>query len=151
MQKRGRPPARIPTEQVTVRLPRAMLDQFRRGGRGVSAEIQERLFRSLFDDARDENILLFAGKIEQLAKDVHGALGAHWYEDEKAHHVFIETVKRLFADLPVPSAQISKSPVDAKTAADLLYNRYVAVIQDYEAGAKPKIREPISHLLEKKS
>ena len=89
MHKRGRPPAPHPTEQVTVRLPLAMLRQFRRS-RGVSTEIQERLGYSLADDLRDQQFRMFAGKMEKLASDVHHALGARWYEDRKAHQVFID-------------------------------------------------------------
>jgi hypothetical protein len=71
-----------------------------------------------------------------IVKDANGlAVSYTYFEDEPG---------------PVPTAQISKSPVDAKTAADLLYNRYVAVIRDYGDKAEPKVREPISVLLEKK-
>jgi hypothetical protein len=140
MQKRGRPPAAIPTEQVTVRLPRQWLEGFRRHGNGVSAEIYERIYCSLLDEQRDQQFRMFAGKMEKLATDVHHALGARWYEDRKAHLVFIEIVRRMLADLPVPSAEISESPADVKTAADLLYSRYVAEQRDIELSGKPGVR-----------
>jgi hypothetical protein len=116
-----------------------MLRQFRRG-RGVSTEIQERLYRSLLDDGRDQHFRVFAGKMEKLAADVHHALGARWYEDRKAHQVFIEIVRRMLADLSAPSAEISESPADVKTAADLLYSRYVAEQREIERTGKPSVR-----------
>jgi|SRR5579863_1470477 len=139
MQKRGRPPAPVPTEQVTVRLEAEMVRQFRKA-RGVSTEIQERLFRSVGDDKRDQEFRMFAGKLEKLASDVQRALGARWYEDKKAHAVFIEITRRMLADLPQPSAEISDSRADVQTAADILYNRYVGEQREIASGGKPKIR-----------
>lgn len=78
--------------------------------------------------------------MEKIASDVHGALGARWYEDKKAHQVFIEIVRRMLADLPEPSDEISMSPADVQTAADLLYSRYVAEQRQIENGGKPKVQ-----------
>jgi len=139
MQKRGRPPSPFATVQVSVRLPKEIVDEFGKRG-GVSAEIQERLWRSVFDEKRDQKFRMFAGKMEKLATDVHNTLGAHWYEDRKAHQVFVEAVRRLLADLPVPAAEISELPMDVEAAADLLYRRYAGELREIEAGGKPKAR-----------
>ena len=149
MRKRGRPPAAIPTEQVTVRLPREWLERFRRHGQGVSAEIQERLYRSLLDEERDQQFRMFAGKMEKLASDVHHAVGARWYEDRKAHQIFIEAVRRLLADLPAPTSNIADElSTTVEAAANLLYRRYANELHEIETTGQPKpraslnIREP---------
>ena len=151
MQKRGRPPSRLPTEQVTVRLPRAMLERFRRNGRGVSAEIQARLTGSIYDDERDPQLRKLEGQIEQLAKDVRRTFGAEWHQDEKAHRTFIETLRRLFDDVPLPAAQISKIAADPITAADLIYRLYVGTVRDLEAGAEISVRPASAQELAKKA
>ena len=137
MQKRGRPPSRLPSEQITVRLPRAMLERFRRGGNGVSAEIQRRLTESIEDEERrDPELLKLEGQIEELAKAVRRALGAEWHKDKKAHQTFIETLARLFDDLPVPSKTEVDPEVDPIAAAKLIYRHYVATVRDLETGAE---------------
>ena len=52
---RGRPPNKHPTEQIAVRLPKVMIDHFRKG-RGVSKEIQERLLKSMADELLQEKM-----------------------------------------------------------------------------------------------
>ena len=131
MQKRGRPPAPFPTEQVTVRLDRAMLGEFRRG-RGVSAEIQERLARSIQFDQQDTHLRKLVGQIDELAKEVWRTLGVEWHEDQKAHRTFIEVLRRLFADLPIPEFSWFRIRVRFIDAAELIYNRYVRSLHDFE-------------------
>ena len=46
----------------------------------------------------------------------------------------------MLADLSPPTGEISKSPADVKTAADLLYSRYVAEQRDIERSGKPSVR-----------
>jgi hypothetical protein len=145
MQKRGRPPAAVPTEQVSVRLPREWLEHFRRRGRGVSAEIYDRLFRSVLDEQRDQEFRTFAGKMEKLANDVHHAVGAHWYEDRKAHQIFIEAVRRLLADLPVPAKDISgELSTTVEAAANLLYRRYANELHEIKTTGQPKARASVN-------
>jgi hypothetical protein len=139
MQKRGRPPSPYETEQVTVRLAKTMVDRFKKAA-GVSKEIQERLWRSVYDEERDQQFRVFAGKMEELAKAVRHTLGVHWYEDRNAHQVFVEVVRQLLADLPVPGAEISELPTDVKAIADLLYRRYASELREIETGGKPKPR-----------
>jgi uncharacterized protein (DUF4415 family) len=146
MQKRGRPPAAVPTEQVTVRLPREWLEHFRQHGSGVSAEIQERLYRSLLDEQREQKFRVFAGKMEKLSSDVHHALGAHWYEDRKAHLVFIEAVRRLLADLPVPASDDTELPMTIEAAANLLYRRYANELHEIQTTGQPKPRATLNIL-----
>ena len=143
MQKRGRPPAPFPTEQVTVRLDRAMLGEFRRG-RGVSAEIQERLARSIQFDQQDTHLRKLVGQIDELAKEVWRTLGVEWHEDQKAHRTFIEVLRRLFADLPIPEFRVSDTRFDSIDAAELIYNRYVRSLHDFERGAKRSVRTSAS-------
>ena len=142
MQKRGRPKALIETEQIAVRLPKAMVAELRPN---VSKEVRERLARSLFDDKRDPALRLLAGQIEQLAKEVKFAIGVDFHADKIAHQVFLETLKLLFADLPAPRARASTIKADPKVAAELIYNRLKATGQK---GAKPTMRPTIRHLLE---
>lgn len=146
MGKRGRPAAPLPTEQVTVRLPRFMLEQFRKG-RGVSKEIQERLVGSLDFDHAEPNFRDFVFKIERLALDIERAMGAPWYADIKAHDVFLETLQLVLADLPKPTAQVSEIKADAGTAAQLIYNRYVSTVRDLQSGVKLRMQAPVSALL----
>jgi hypothetical protein len=144
---RGRPRARIENEQIALRLPRFMVQKLREAGHsreGLSSEIRERLYRSLFDDARDPQLWLLEGQIEQLAKEVKFNIGADFHADKIAHRVFLETLKLLFADLVEPSAQISTIKADPKAAAELIYNRLKATGRN----AEPTMRPTIKHLLE---
>jgi phosphate starvation-inducible protein PhoH len=143
--RRGRPGAKLPTEQIAVRLPKAMVDEFRKSPRGLSGEIQERLFSSLF--ASDPRFVTLSGQIEELAKDVRRAIGADWHSDKKAHQVFLETIKRLLADLPEPTAELSAVKADASTAAEMIYNRYAETVREAmtksETVMKPAIRQQL--------
>jgi hypothetical protein len=145
MQKRGRPKALIETKQVAVRLPVAMVEEF---GPYVSEQIRERLARSLFDEARDPHLRKLAGQIEEIAKDVHGATGFEWHSDQTAHHIFIEALRLLFANLPVPKAKKSKVALDPAAAAAIIYNRYAATVRELERTRKTGMRTPLSQLLE---
>jgi hypothetical protein len=147
MQKRGRKPSPMPTEQVTVRLPRQWLEHFRRG-RGVSKEIQERLAGSFHFDQTEPHFRKLVFQIERLAMDVGHSVGAEWYADDKAFDVFMETLRLLLADLPKPAARTSTIKADSATAAELIYRRYLSIIRDWESGAEPGAGTPISHLLE---
>jgi hypothetical protein len=144
---RGRPSARIKSEQIALRLPDFMVQQLRQAGHsreGLSSEIRERLARSLGDDARDPQLRSLQGQIEQLAKEVKFNFGADFHADKTAHQVFLETLKLLFADLVEPNAQISTIEVDPKVAAKLIYNRLKATGRN----AEPTMRPTIKHLLE---
>ena len=57
MGKRGRPPAKIETMQVAIRLPVAWVEQFRKSEGGVSKAIQERLGRSFAYDDRSPKVV----------------------------------------------------------------------------------------------
>jgi len=146
---RGRPRARIENEQIALRLPRFMAQKLREAGHsregGLSSEIRERLARSLFDDARDPQLWLLQGQIEQLAKEVKFNTGADFHADKIAHRIFLETLKLLFADLVEPNAQISTIKADPKVAAELIYNRLKAT---GKRNAKTTMRPTIRHLLE---
>jgi hypothetical protein len=131
--KVGRPPAALETVQVGLRLPKVWVEQFQRG-RGVSKEIQERLFQSFFDDATDPKLREFWGQLEQLAVDVRRAFGAEWHDDQKAHLAFIDAVRRLIADLPVPTEQVSTLNIEPSIAGQLIYNQYLATIRDLKEG-----------------
>lgn len=147
MQKRGRKPPPEPTEQVTVRLPSSWLDYFRKR-RGVSAEIRERLAGSVHFDSIEPNFRKLAFQIERLAMDIEHSVGAPWHADSKAYEVFVETLRLVLADLPKPTEQKSAIKADAPTAAQLIYNRYLSIIRDWESEAAPRMRTPISHVLE---
>jgi hypothetical protein len=142
MQKRGRPKALIETQQVTVRLPKAMVAELQPS---VTKEIRERLARSLFDDKRDPALWLLEGQIEQLAKEVKFAIGADFHADKIAYQVFLETLKLLFADLAAPKVRTSTIKADPKLAAELIYNRLKAT---GKKRAKPTMRPTIRYLLE---
>jgi hypothetical protein len=146
-QKRGRKPPPFPTEQVTVRLPKQWIDQFRRE-RGVSNEIQKRLSVSFNFDQTEPNFRRLVFKIERLAMDIERSVGAPWYADRKAFEVFQETLRLVLRDLPKPTEQTSTIKADPATAAELIYTRYLAIIRDWERGLEPEVRTPISHILE---
>jgi hypothetical protein len=148
MSKRGRKPPTFPTEQVTVRLPRRWIEQFRRS-RGVSNEIQERLAGSFHFDQTEPNFRKLVFQIEQLAKDVERTFGAPWYADAKAFDAFQETLRLALGDLPRPAEQTSTIKADAAAAAQMIYQRYLAIARDWELGLEPQMRTPLSHILEK--
>jgi hypothetical protein len=147
MQKRGRKPAPFPTEQVTVRLPKRWLDHFRRG-RGVSKEIQERLAGSFHFDQTEPNFRKLVFQIERLAMDIERSVGAAWHADAKAYDIFLETLRLVLMDLPKPTEQKSTIKADPPTAAQLIYNRYLSIIRDWESGLEPQVKTPISHILD---
>jgi hypothetical protein len=148
MQKRGRPPSKYPTEQVAVRLPKEMIEQFRRKGRGgVSAEIQERLWKS-FSEV-EPNLQKLAGQIEELAKSVHRHFGAEWHADAPAHHAFLDTVRRLLADIPEPTATITTVKASAEVVGEVIYRDFVATTRELEqkgrTGFKPTTRQQVEN------
>jgi hypothetical protein len=145
MQKRGRPKALVESEQVAVRLPKVMVKHFRPH---VSKEIRERLARSLMDDGHDPHLRKIAGQIEEIAKDVRRATGFEWHADQKAHQIFIEALRLLFANLPVPKAKLSKVPMDPTAVAIIIYNRYAETVRELEQTKKTRMRTPLSLLLE---
>jgi hypothetical protein len=146
MQKRGRPKALIETEQVAVRLPKAWVDHFRPH---VSKEIKEHLWRSLLDERRDPHLVKIAGQIEEIAKDVRRATGFEWHADQQAHQIFIEALRLLFVNLPIPKAKLSKkASMDPKAVATIIYNRYAETVRELERTKKTRRRVPLSHLLE---
>jgi hypothetical protein len=133
MRKRGRPPAKVETVQVAVRLPREWVEQFRKEG-GVTKAIQKRLFDSaLLDDVDPEFRKLWA-QIEQLAKWVRRLYGCEWYEDQNAHKAFVDTVKRLVMHLPEPAASTVDIGHAPEVAAEFIYRAYVAELQEAERG-----------------
>jgi hypothetical protein len=144
-QKRGRPKAKIETEQVAVRLPKMMLKYLRPH---VSKEIRERLARSLFDDSRDQSLRKLEAKIERLATEVRQATGFEWRADSYSHQVFVEVLRLLIADLPVPEAREAKLNVEPAQAAALIYTRYTNDVRELEQKRKINPRIPLSHLLE---
>jgi hypothetical protein len=149
MQKRGRPPARIQTEQVAVRLPREMVGRFRKSRRGVSGEIQDRLWRTIIEDGSTEpNFRELVGRIELLAKDVGRAFGAEWYADQKAHRTFVDVVRRLLADLPEPADQITTIKADPTVAGELIYQRFVSTMRELEEKGSTEMKPTIRYLLE---
>jgi hypothetical protein len=148
MSKRGRKPPTFPTEQVTVRLPKRWIDQFRRG-RGVSNEIQERLAGSFHFDQTEPNFRKLVFQIERLAKDIEHTFGAPWHADAKAFAVFQETMRLALSDLPKPTEQTSTIRADAVTAAQMIYQRYLSIARDWELGLEPQMKTPLSHILEK--
>jgi hypothetical protein len=145
MQKRGRPKALVETEQVAVRLPKAWVDHFRPH---VSKEIKEHLARSLMDEGRDPHLVKITGQIEEIAKDVRRATGFEWHADQQAHQIFIEALRLLFANLPIPKAKLSKVPMDPKAAATIIYNRYAETVRELDRTKKTRMRTPLSHVLE---
>ena len=144
MQKRGRPAAPFPTEQVAIQLDRAMLEELRtraqRRGHTLAAEIRDRLMRSLDADQTDPHLQKLQGQIKELSREVRFALEAEWYEDQKAHQTFLEILRRLFSDLPEPKTQHSESKVDPATAADWIYGPYIRKLRAFEAGKKVSIQ-----------
>ena len=130
--KKGRPPAPWETEQVAIRLPRPMVEQFRKQ-RGLSREIRERLGHSLAQDEIEPNFRKLMGQIEQLAKSVNRHFGAEWHADVNAHRAFIDTLRRLLADIPEPTASTTNVGVSAKVAAEFIYRDYVATVRELEA------------------
>jgi hypothetical protein len=128
--KVGRPAATVETVQVGLRLPKAWVEQFQKGG-GVSKEIQERLFRSFFEDGLDPRVIQLRGQIEELARAVERTFRAPWHADRKAHQAFIDVLRRLLADMPEPSQQISTLKADALTAGEVIYSRYVDEVREW--------------------
>jgi hypothetical protein len=145
MQKRGRPKALIETQQVAVRLPKAMVKRLQPH---VSKEIRNRLANSFCDEARDPRMLKIAGQIEELAKDVRKSLGAEWHADQYAHQVFIETLRLLFAGLPVPKGKQAKLKAEPADAAKMIYNRYMITMRELEKNRRSGMKVPLSHILE---
>jgi uncharacterized protein (DUF4415 family) len=148
---RGRPRNKYETEQVSVRLDRSIVEELRNNRRGLSKEIQERLARTIFEDKDEPHIRLLTGQIRQLAKDVSEALGAEWHADKKAHLTFVEAVKLVLADLPIPSAQVTSVKIDDPAAtARVIYNIYTAVIRELEQHGRSNFRAPLRKLMEDK-
>jgi hypothetical protein len=145
-QKVGRPKAPYETVQVGLRLPKGWVEEFQRG-RGVSKEIQERLARSIFDDATDPKLRELWGQIEQLAVGVRRAFGTEWHADQRAHGAFVETLKRWLADLERPTAKTSTLDVDPAAAAQIIYTTYVQMIEDQKQG-RTVMRATARHELE---
>jgi hypothetical protein len=148
MQKRGRKPPPLPSEQVCVRLPKPLVDHFRRG-RGVSSEIQERLAASIHFDQVESNFRKLVFKIERLALDVEQSVGAPWHADQKAFDIFLKTLHMTLRDLPRPAEQKSTVKADAGAAAELIYNRYISNACDWELGGEPQMRTPLPQILER--
>jgi hypothetical protein len=140
----GRPKAEIATEQVAVRLPVVMIEAL---SPQISKSIRERLARSLSDDMRDQRLARLQGQIEQIAKDVRGATGHEWHTDRQAHLIFIEALKLLFDDLPVPAQQVSDDLGDVRTAAKILYQRYAATVRELEQHGRTEMRTTTRSLI----
>lgn len=133
--KRGRPRLDVETEQVAVRLPKGWIDAMR--PHGLSKEIRDRLYRSLFEEhiegSRDPHMVKLAAQIEQLAKDVRRATGADWHADRISHQIFLETLKLLFAHQPAPTADTARiKPPDAPSAAAMIFNSYLETVREHE-------------------
>lgn len=146
--RRGRKPPPVPTEQLSVRLPRQWVDHFRRG-RGPTSEIYERLAASFHFDQAEPNFRKLAFQIERLAMEIERSIGAPWYADAKAFDAFQETLRLALADLPRPTEQTSNIKADAAAAAQMIYQRYLAIVRDWELGLEPQMRTPLSHILER--
>jgi hypothetical protein len=99
-------------------------------------------------EARDPHLRKLAGQIEEIAKDVHGATGFEWHSDQTAHQIFVEALRLLFANLPVPKTKKSKVALDPAAAAAIIYNRYAATVRELERTRKTGMRTPLSQLLE---
>jgi hypothetical protein len=145
--RRGRKPPQVPTEQISVRLPRQWIDDFRRG-RGPTNEIYQRLAHSFHFDAIEPNLRKLAFQIEHLAMEIERNIGAPWYADGKAFDVFQETLRLVLNDLPRPTEQKSAIKADAPAAAQMIYQRYLSIARDWELGREPQMRTSLSQLLE---
>jgi hypothetical protein len=151
--KIGRPKALIESEQVQVRLPVIMVAELRKAGtqqsRSLSEEIRDRLGGSLLPPRTDAQSALLGRQVEQIAKEVGEAYGAPWHQDRKAHAAFVETLKLLIADLQAPAAEISKVTAAPAQAAELIYNRHLAVKREWEKSGEVEVRAhtPLKNLL----
>jgi hypothetical protein len=147
----GRPPALIESEQVQVRLPVLMVTELRKAGadRGwsLSKEIRERLGGSLLPPITDAESALVGRQVEQIAREVNEAFGAPWHQDRKAHAAFIETIKLLLADLPEPAGELSKVSASPTQAAELIYNKYLAVRRQWEKDEQVEMQTPTRTIL----
>jgi uncharacterized protein YwbE len=142
MRKRGRPPAKVETVQVAIRLPREWVEQFRKEG-GVTKTIQKRLLTSTNFDEVDPEFRKLWGQIEELAKRVRRLWGFEWYEDQNARKTFVGVVKRLLTDLPEPAARSTKMSYTPEIAAEIIYRDYVAQLQELKRGdvrMKPSVK-----------
>jgi hypothetical protein len=149
MQKRGRPPSLLETEQVAVRLPADWITRFRKAPGGVSAQIRNRVAESLALDALEPNFLKLSGQIDQLAKRVHRAFEHEWHADAKAFDAFVQAVKLLLADLPKPTKSQSEVKASAADAGQLIYNDFVSTTRELVKKGRTEIRTPLRHRLEK--
>jgi hypothetical protein len=125
----------MPTKQVTVRLPKEWVEAFEnpnKGGKGVSAEIQERIFRTIEIDDVEPNFRKLTAQLEQLARRVRRHYGADWFADRDAHATFLDCARRLFGDLPAPSKKLSASKSPPELVGEVIYNDYVAGVRDAE-------------------
>jgi hypothetical protein len=131
--KKGRPPSLAETKQVAVRLPVDWIERFRKTEGGVTKAVVARLLRSLVaSDHADLKLLNLAGAIEQLAIRVRRHYGAEWHEDQNAHRVFVEAVKRLVSDLPEPAACTTEAKHAPKLVGEVIYKDYVASVREDE-------------------
>jgi hypothetical protein len=145
--KRGRPPAAIPTVQVTVKLWKEWVERFQKKEGGISKAIQERLARSFVEDARDAKLIQLAGQIEQLAIRVRRGYGAEWYEDQGAHAAFIGAVTLLLNAQRRPRTA-KPMKYEPAQAAQIIYDSYIAELkEDDPADGIPKMRMPIKQRL----
>lgn len=135
---RGRPPSTIPTRPVTVRLPVAWLEAFERG-KGKTAEIEARLFRTIEIDQVEPHFRVLAGKMEEIAKRVRRSYRADWFADRNAHAAFIAALRCMIddvaatapADAAVPPTTLAPEIVGAE-----IYRNFAAEIIEYEQSSK---------------
>jgi hypothetical protein len=154
VRKRGRPPAAIPTVQVTVKLSKNWVERFQKKEGGISKAIQERLSRSFAEDERrrqvgdrDIKLVTLAGQMEELAIRVRRGYGAEWYQDRGAYEAFVGAVTRLLNAQPKPrTAKTMK--YEPEQAAQIIYDSYIAELkEDDPADGIPKMRTPIKKRL----
>jgi hypothetical protein len=72
------------------------------------------------------------GQIEQLAKDVGRTFGAEWHRSPRAHRAFLEAMRLLFAEVPVPESNVGEAEIDPVAAAQVIFNRFIALSREYE-------------------
>jgi hypothetical protein len=121
MAKKGKP-----TEQIALRLPSDMLEQFRKLGKGsVSEQIRKRLLNSILED-------LFAGPTRALTEDIRvladiieeGSGGGDpearlaWYAHPWACTAFVAGITALVAWHCRPEATLQKEVVGALQGQD---------------------------------
>jgi hypothetical protein len=141
--KLGRPRLDAETEQVAVRLPKPWVDAMRPH---LSQNIRDRLYRSLFEEhldrERDPHMVKISGQIEELARSVRRATGADWHADRISQQIFLETLRLLFASLPVPTAELSSVKLDPQAAAQIIFNSYAETVREHEQREKTIVMKP---------